>query len=123
MDVRFHCTRGTQKSGKKSAHAVLDQCGVVRKVLAENRNYGVPVSGHGSLRKMRVRVPSLKKGKSGGYRTIYSTRVIDETTYIVFVALYFKSDVSDLTRGEYVELEKFADELLSNPLEHEWGGV
>ncbi|NOT59227.1 MAG: hypothetical protein HOP19_03270 [Acidobacteria bacterium] len=92
MDVRFHCASKVRKQAKKSKHRVFTECETVTNVLRLHPEYGVEVKGYAPLRKMRVAVPSLKLGKSGGYRMIYCVQQIDEIQYAVFVALYFKGD-------------------------------
>ncbi len=70
-------------------------------VIAGNPSYGDVVPGFNTLRKMRLHVPGLNCGKSGGYRIIYSFHLVDEVPHVVFVACYFKGDKSDLSRDEY----------------------
>ncbi len=120
MDVRFHCAAKVRKQGKKSKHRVLDCCGTVQQVLRLNPEYGVEVSGFAPLRKMRVAVPALKLGKSGGYRTIYRVQLIDEIKYVVFLQLYFKGDVEDLSAAEYRATLLESERILANVLDFNW---
>lgn len=97
MDVRFHCAAKVRKQGKKSKHRVFTCCETVMQVLRLNPEYGVEVKGCAPLRKMRVAVPALNIGKSGGYRMIYGVELIDEIKYVVFLHLYFKGEQADLS--------------------------
>ena len=69
---------------------------------------------------MRLMVPGLAAGKSGGYRLIYRKQEQDETLYIVFLETYFKGDRSDLARNEYKHLVMEAEAILKAPLSVEW---
>lgn len=69
---------------------------------------------------MRIAVPNCNIGKSGGYRTIYRTSIIDEFRYIVFLSVYFKGDQEDLTKEQYSKLLKESDEVLSSPILYDW---
>ena len=120
MDVRFHCSHRVRRSGRKSRHHLFDACPDVCKVLSLHPEYGVPVSGHGQLRKMRVRVPSLNVGKSGGYRLIYRQSRIDECIHVVFLEAYLKGDKEDLAKAEYVALLKESEAILGSPIDYEW---
>ena len=121
MDVRFHCAAKAHKQAKKSKHRVFAECETVMNVLRLNPEYGVEVKGYAPLRKMRVAVPSLKLGKSGGYRVIYCVEQIDEIQYVVFVALYFKGDQADLSHEQYLEALQSAEEILGSVLDFDWG--
>jgi hypothetical protein len=90
------------------------------RVLAGNPEYGVPIPGHGGLRKMRVALPRLRIGKRGGYRCIYRRARIDEIEYVVFLEIYFKGDVDDLSRAGYAQLASEAARILSDPLSVDW---
>ena len=70
------------------------------KVLGLNPHHGVVVRGHPSLRKMRVKAPGLTTGKSGGYRLIYATRIVDKCHYLALLDLYYKGEQEDLDPGE-----------------------
>ena len=120
MDVRFHCTHRVRRSGKKSRHEVFGACADVCKVLRLHPDYGVPIPGSPQLRKMRLMVPGLAAGKSGGYRLIYRKQEQDETLYIVFLETYFKGDRPDLARNEYKHLVMDAEAILKAPLSVEW---
>lgn len=120
MDVRFHCAKRARQSGKKSKHGVMETCGTLKQVLRLNPKYGVSIPGFQDLRKMRLQVPGLKAGKSGGYRLIYSTREMDEAVHVVFLDTYFKGDKEDLSAAEYGNLIAAAESVFANPTLHEW---
>jgi len=120
MDVRFHCSKRVRHSGKKSKHRVMEACETVQKVLRLNPDYGVSLSGFPLLRKMRVKVPSLNVGKSGGYRLIYREMEMDEAIHVVLLETYFKGDSEDLSHGEYETLIIEAEAILSQPITHDW---
>ena len=120
MTALFHCERRGRKKAQKSKHKVLDTCHEVFQVLSLNPGYGLEVPGTHGLRKMRLRVPGLNVGKSGGYRLIYRTEVVDEIPHIVLLETYFKGEKEDLTQAEYRKLSVRAEEILSDPLSFDW---
>lgn len=120
MTARFHCERSGRKKAKKSKHGILGTCTGVQKVLALNPAYGKEIPGTNGLRKMRLRVPDLNAGKSGGYRLVYQTAVVDEVPHIVLLEAYFKGNQEDLTKTEYNDLSALAEEILSNPFDYKW---
>lgn len=119
-DVRFHCTQGIRKQGKKSKHTILTQCGTVMTVLSHNPDYGVSVSRFTPLRKMRVHVPQFRIGKRAGYRLIYAKSIIGQVVYIVFLSLYSKSNISDLDNSTYRQLLETSEAILSDPFSYDW---
>lgn len=118
--ARVHCSGGMLRAKKKSKHRVGEACEKVCSVLALNPEYGVVVKGHSPLRKMRVKAPGLTVGKSGGYRLIYATAVVDECHHFAMVALFYKGDMEDLEAHEYRQLEDDATEILANVFAYEW---
>lgn len=90
------------------------------RVLAFNPEHGVAIPGYGQLRKMRVHVKALRTGKSNGYRCIYRKLRIDEVDHVVFLDIYFKGDVTDLTSQQYALLTIEADQILSDSLSFDW---
>jgi hypothetical protein len=101
MDFQFHCSKRAAKCVKKSKHRLGECCGDVMKVLTTNPEYGALIRNAGGLRKMRVHVPTLHVGKSGGYRLIYRPMMVDEVWKIALLAAYFKGDCEDLSQAEY----------------------
>lgn len=120
MDVRFHCSKRVRQSGKRSKHRVMDTCETLRQVLQLNPDYGVSIPRFRNLRKMRLRVPGLNVGKSGGYRLIYQVKEMDEAIHVVFLETYFKGDCEDLSDLAYKELVKTAEEIFNQPMQFEW---
>ncbi len=120
-DFKFLLTDKAKRDCKKAKHDIDQELNnTVRKVLVITPEYGESISGFGMLRKMRVAIPSQGFGKSSGYRLIYSTQVIDETRYFVFLRVYFKSDMEDLTRLEYQDLVKLSKDIIANWLDYTW---
>jgi mRNA-degrading endonuclease RelE of RelBE toxin-antitoxin system len=120
MDVRFHCEKRVRRSGKKSKHGVMATCPTVMQVLRLNPHYGVSIPRHDGLLKMRLQVPGLNAGKSGGYRLIYSVREMDEALHVVFLETWFKGEKEDLSAGEYEDLERAAASVFAQPTLHDW---
>lgn len=120
MDVRFHCAKRARQSGKKSKHRVLETCDSLRQVLRLNPEYGVSIPGHPDLRKMRVSVPGLNVGKSGGYRLVYRAKEMDEAVHIVFLDTWFKGDCEDLSKSTYDDLASAAEAILAQPTLYDW---
>ena len=120
MDVRFHCSKRVRHSGKKSKHGVLETCQTVQQVLRLNPHYGLSIPRFQDQRKMRLQVPGLNVGKSGGYRLIYRAEEMDEAVHVVFLETYFKGDADDLTHSAYQKLSAAASAIFSQPMLYEW---
>jgi hypothetical protein len=112
--------RPARSAPTREPHPVLAECAKLKAVLRANPAYGVVVPGNSSLRKMRVRVPGLNKGKSGGYRAIYSKHDTDEGVRIVFHAVFYKDDVQDLSVDQYRALSAEAKEIAASIGSTEW---
>lgn len=120
LDIKFHCTRHLRRSARRSKHHVLTICDTVKKVLTLNPEHGVIVSGTSPLRKMRVAIPRLNFGKSGGYRLIYRAHTIDEVLHIILLEIYFKGEREDLDVQTYRRLLNESDNIISDPLAYSW---
>jgi mRNA-degrading endonuclease RelE of RelBE toxin-antitoxin system len=59
------------------------------------------VGGNYTVFKLRVRNRDIKKGKSAGYRLIYQ---VESPTNILLLTIYAKSDRSDITADEVLEI-------------------
>lgn len=118
----FHCSRQTARAANKSAHRAHEECGNLMKVLCLDSSRGLVVPRYNALRKVRLHVPSLNCGKSGGYRVIYSVSTKEGETYIVFLACYWKGDKEDLSGDEYSQLVARASELFDDD-SIEWQSV
>lgn len=114
MDFQFHCSKRAAKCVKKSKHRLGERCSEVMKVLTTHPEYGALIRDTGGLRKMRVHVPALHTGKSGGYRLIYKPLMVDEVWKIVFLAAYFKGDYEDLSHAEYDGITGEAEEIFND---------
>ena len=112
--LQFHCSPATHKSARKAKHAVLHECSTIKQVLNLNPDYGVPIPGFSVLRKMRMAIPAAGLGKSGGYRLIYRKMTIEETTYVIFLSVYFKGDKEDLAHFEYKEILAESDRVFED---------
>ena len=63
---------------------------------------------------MRIHVPALNVGKSGGYRLIYKAIMVDEVRKIALLATYFKGDCDDLTKSEYAVIAAEGEEIFND---------
>jgi mRNA-degrading endonuclease RelE of RelBE toxin-antitoxin system len=61
--------------------------------------------------KVRVKNSDVQKGKSGGYRVIYYLKTSDR---ILLVTMYSKSDLSDISVAEVVEILAEAEAELND---------
>jgi hypothetical protein len=120
-DFKFFLTDKAKRDCKKAKHAIEQEIAeTVRKILVLNPEYGEAIATFGILRKMRVAIPKEGFGKRGGYCLIYTTQVIDETRYFIFLRIYFKADTEDLTRSEYQDLVTLSKNILENWLDYTW---
>ncbi|MEB3177817.1 MAG: type II toxin-antitoxin system RelE/ParE family toxin [Nostocaceae cyanobacterium] len=63
---------------------------------------GDQISGTGyTVFKVRLKNSDIQKGKSGGYRVIYQLR---DSTYILLVIIYSKSDQEDIPASQIREI-------------------
>jgi hypothetical protein len=76
-------------------------------VLASNPLAGVLIKGTGGLRKMRIGMEG--RGKRGGGRVIYWFH--SDGFPVVLLAMFAKSEASDLTSKELAALVRIADQL------------
>lgn len=120
MDILFHCSKNALKCVKKSSHRVGETCETLKIVISNKPDYGALLRRHTGLRKMRVKVPSLNVGKSGGYRCIYRYEIVDEVLMVIFLSTYFKGDKENLTESEYNALQDDSEHILSNITDYEW---
>jgi mRNA-degrading endonuclease RelE of RelBE toxin-antitoxin system len=120
MNAKFHCSHSARRSVKKAKHNLRVCCESLKLVLSLNPLYGVEIPRRGGLRKMRLAVPGLNCGKSGGYRLIYRAVMIDEVWHIVFLRAFFKGEKEDLSHDEYFALEQESEIILFSTLDYEW---
>ena len=92
---------------KKRFQHVTDDVRTAVQALLQTPRLGVVIPSGSGVRKLRVRNTDLPKGKSGGYRLLYT--VEDQPTPTLYLLLlYAKSDQEDVTR---YELRELLDEL------------
>lgn len=120
MDCDFHCSKRISKVARKSKHRLFECCDTLKIVLANNPEYGVIVKDTDGLRKMRVRVPALNVGKSGGYRLIYKAQLIDEVWKVVLLATYFKGDCEDLSDSDYIIVSEESKLIFESAEDIKW---
>ncbi|HZG40312.1 MAG TPA: type II toxin-antitoxin system RelE/ParE family toxin [Nodosilinea sp.] len=82
--------------------------------LQAGHTIGDQIAGTGStVFKVRIKNTDIKRGKSAGYRLIYQRR---ESTYVLLVLIYSKSDHDDVTgeeiRAAIAEFEQSEDSKL-----------
>jgi|SRR5215472_4911415 len=75
-----------------------------RATLAANPEAGEIVPDAGGIRKLRWSDPRRGKGKRGGLRIIYYSFLADGEIWLL--TLYDKSEASDLSRDEKVQLKR-----------------
>jgi mRNA-degrading endonuclease RelE of RelBE toxin-antitoxin system len=120
LDTKFHLSARFKRSIKKSKHHIGTQIDTLLKILTLTPERGLSIPGHSKLRKMRVNIPKLSLGKSGGYRLIYRQAKVDEIRYISMLEVYYKGDCEDLSKSEYQTLLSESDDILANYLDYEW---
>ena len=118
--VRFHFSKKVKESIEKSKHNVGIHLKAYMKVLTAIPDHGVVIPKRRGLRKSRIKAD--KFGKRGGYRLIYKRQEIDEIIHIAFLELFFKrvGKKEDLSDGEYKQLIKEAEVVLSNVIDFDW---
>lgn len=92
----------------KSLKADLEE---LESILCENPQTGDLIKNSEGLRKIRMRVKSKGKGKSGGARIIYYFLTHDEKVYLVFI--YDKSEISDLPHQAINQLSEELQKVIS----------
>lgn len=92
----------TRRLGKRYASLKTDIGSLAKEIIA-NPNIGIDLGG--GLRKIRMKITSKGKGKSGGARVITFTIVasVDETK-INLLYIYDKSERSSISKNELEEL-------------------
>lgn len=118
--VQFHFSKRIRSSIKKSKHHVHKSFDAVKKVLRLNPDYGTPIPKFSHLRKMRIHLPHMNMGKSGGYRLIYRKVVLEEVIRILFLETYFKGDQEDLPHDAYQTLLNDSETVLNDSLSYDW---
>lgn len=106
MKVRIETLEPFEKEFKrlrKRYSSLLDDYKKLVASLEENPDQGTDLGG--GLRKLRMRIASKGKGKSGGARIITLTVKIDETmSEIDMVYIYDKADISNVPKDKIMGL-------------------
>ena len=84
---------------------LLDDYKDLKKELAENPEKGAILTGTGGVRKIRLK--SISKGKSGGFRICYFYYVFGNTIYLLFV--FQKNEMENLNTEQKTALKKIAN--------------
>jgi len=114
MNYEVHLTKTFQKYLKilKKKHpTVKDDLLHTIQALEEDPTIGDPISGwKKEIWKVRTASSDVKKGKRGGFRTIYLWKSGENSVYLL--AVYFKGDKEDISKKEIEKtLKKLTQEL------------
>ena len=107
MSFRINFTSDFERHFKrlsKKYKSLATDLSVLVELLANEPDHGVPLGYN--LFKIRLRVSSKGKGKSGGARVI--TFLIRQEKEIYLVAIYDKSEIDNLTKDQLRSLLKEA---------------
>ena len=83
----------------------------IENILLLDPTIGDMIRGTGGLRKFRIALPSLNRGKSGGARVVYVDFAFYEKIYLV--TAYAKAEMEDLSQTEKKELKELVKTLES----------
>ena len=117
MNYKVYLTETFQKSmkilKKKFDRAKDDIAGTIQ-AIEENPTIGAPIPGwNKDIWKIRTASSDVKKGKRGGFRSIYFWKSGEINVYML--AAYFKGDKQDISKKEIEEiLKKLNQELGSS---------
>lgn len=101
IDYVESCLRELKRLSKKY-RSLPDDMEILEEKLKENPTLGIDL-GH-NLRKIRLAITSKGKGKSGGARVITYVLVYNDSGIIRFLAIYDKSECSNITDRELTTL-------------------
>jgi mRNA-degrading endonuclease RelE of RelBE toxin-antitoxin system len=113
MKTEVRITKSFKKAIKpllKKYSSLIGELTNLESELIQNPHFGTPL-GDNSY-KIRLKIKSKQKGKSGGARVItyLETEIIgiigkeDETTTVYLLTIYDKSDIANITDSELREL-------------------
>ena len=103
--------RDLRALSKKYRHIRSDVQPIIEKLQA-GELLGVPIPGTGyEIFKVRVKNSDLQKGKSAGYRFIYYLQTM---TIVILIAIYSKSEQSDIASDRILEIIREFNELIEN---------
>ena len=114
MNDEVYLTRTFQKSLKileKKHPRVKDDLLNTIQALEEDPTIGDPIPGwNKEIWKVRTASSDVKKGKRGGFRSIYLWKSGENSVYLL--AAYFKGDKADISKKEIENtLKKLTQEL------------
>lgn len=102
LEVQQTFAKEAKRLGKRYPSLKADVRALAEEILA-NPHLGIDLGG--GLRKIRMRIASKGKGKSGGARVITFTVVVAvEETVINLLYIYDKAERSSITGSEMEEL-------------------
>jgi len=115
MGYDVYLTETFQKSIKilkKKYRRVKDDLTGTIQALEEDPTIGDPIPGwNKEIWKVRTASSDVKKGKRGGFRSIYLWKSAEMTVYLL--AVYFKGDKPDVSKKEIEKiLKKLSQELV-----------
>ena len=115
MSYEIYLTETFQKSIKvlkKKYRRVKDDMASTIEALEEDPTIGDPIPGwNKEIWKVRTASSDVKKGKRGGFRSIYLWKSGEITVYLL--AAYFKGDKVNVSKKEIEKtLEKLSKELV-----------
>jgi mRNA-degrading endonuclease RelE of RelBE toxin-antitoxin system len=115
MNYEVYLTKTFQKSIKileKKYRGVKDDIAGTIQALGEDPTIGDPILGwNKEIWKVRTASSDVKKGKRGGFRSIYLWKSGEITVYLL--AAYFKGDKQDVSKNEIEKtLKKLNQELV-----------
>jgi mRNA-degrading endonuclease RelE of RelBE toxin-antitoxin system len=120
MSYRFYFASSFRRSlkslEKKYPHVKADTKTALR-VLEHSPQLGDVIPGSGGIRKLRIPNSDAARGKSGGYRLLYVIR--PDRELIGLLLLYAKSERSDVTRVELIDLLRSLSQDLGERFIHE----
>ena len=100
------------KQLKRKYPAVTDEVRDLVLQLQNDKRPGVKVPGTGyEVYKVRLRNPSARRGKSGGFRVIYYARLVD---YVYLLTIYSKTERTDLNPREIGQLVAEAARIIED---------
>ena len=115
MSYEVYLTQTFQKSIKilkKRYHRVKDDIAATIQAIEENPTIGDPIPGwNKEIWKVRTASSDVKKGKRGGFRSIYLWRPGERTVYML--AVYYKGDRQDISKKEIEEILKRLNQELA----------
>ena len=97
---------------KKYRHIKSDVQPIIAKLQA-GELLRTRIAGTGyEIFKVRIKNSDIHKGKSGGYRFIY---YLQTTTVVILIAIYSKSEQSDIASDRILEIIGEFNESIENP--------